>query len=62
MRTDPALTSLSTGSVLLNREGRERLTWLEDGHRRWNVWRAQDELRVLEERLRSVAYSDPFDV
>lgn len=48
-------------TIVLNDLGLLRLTWLEDGYRRWNVWRADDELRVLEERLASIAYSDPFD-
>lgn len=64
MRAPSVLSSLSTegAHILLNELGRTHQTWFENGYTRWNVWRGYDELRVLEERLRSIAYADPFDV
>jgi hypothetical protein len=47
--------------IELNDLGYLRLTWLEDGLKRWNVWRPNDELRLIEERLTSVAYSVMFE-
>lgn len=52
---------LSVGEPERSSVGTHRALWLEDGLKRWNVWNAADELRVLELRLESICDSARLD-